>query len=186
MYICVRKRRIAYMDFKELVQKRRSIRKFTSEELSEDEVYALLRAALMSPSSKSSRCWEFVVVDDSETIARIAHSKSAGAEFLEGAPLVIAVIADTTVSDVWIEDASIASYNIQLQAEDMGLGSCWAQIRNRYMKDGTPADEVLHKLLGIPSNYEVLSVIGVGHKAMERQPQNEEKLLWEKVHLNKF
>lgn len=174
------------MDFKDLVQKRRSIRKFTNEELTEDQVYNLMRAALMSPSSKSSRCWEFVVVDDADTLSAIAHCKSAGAEFIEGAPLAVVVMADPTVSDVWIEDASIASYSIQLQAEDMGLGSCWAQIRNRCMEDGTPADEALHKLLSLPANFEVLSVIGVGHKAMERQPQNEEKLKWEKVHLNVY
>ena len=174
------------MNFSDLIQRRRSIRTFTVDELTEDEVYALMRAALMSPSSKSTRGWHFVTVDDKETISRIAHCKAAGAEFIEGAPLAIVVCADPTVSDVWIEDASIASFAIQLQAEDLGLGSCWAQIRNRSLADGTPADEVLHSLLGLPTNLSVLSVIGVGHKEKERRPQDEEKLLWENVHLNKF
>ena len=55
-----------------------------------------------------------------------------GASFLGDAALAIVVTADPLASDVWIEDASIASLMIQLQAEDMGLGSCWIQIRERY------------------------------------------------------
>ena len=50
--------------FSDLIKIRRSMRKFTPEELSQDEVVTLLRAALMSPSSKGTRAWEFVVVDD--------------------------------------------------------------------------------------------------------------------------
>ena len=58
-------------DFSELITKRRSMRKFTTEQLSEDDVVKLLKAALMSPSSKRSNCWEFVVVDDKETLDKL-------------------------------------------------------------------------------------------------------------------
>ena len=75
---------------------------------------------------------------------------------------------------------------IQLQAEDLGLGSCWAHMKGRFAADGTPADDVIHELLGIPDNLRVLCVIAVGHKGMERKPFNEEHLQWEKVHINKW
>ena len=71
-------------------------------------------------------------------------------------------------------------------AEDLGLGSCWAHMKNRNAADGTPADEVIHELLGIPDNLRVLCVIAVGHKGMERKPFNEAHLQWEKVHINKW
>ena len=166
-------------NFSDLIKQRRSMRKFTEEELTQDEVVALLRAALMSPSSKRSNCWQFIVVDDKHTLA-------SGADFLKDAPLAIVVLADPLASDVWIEDASIASILIQLQAEDLGLGSCWIQVRERYTATGMPADEYIHGVLDIPLQLQVLSIIAVGHKGMERKPFDESKLLWEKVHLNKY
>ena len=87
--------------FSELIRIRRSMRKFTEEELNQDEVVALLRAALISPSSKGVRPWEFVVVDNKELLQQLAHCKEHGAELVEGAPLAVVVLADPTQSDVW-------------------------------------------------------------------------------------
>ena len=96
------------------------------------------------------------------------------------------VMADPMASDVWIEDASIASIMIQLQAEDLGLGSCWVQVRERYTATGMPSDEFVRGVLDIPLQLQVLSVIAIGHKGMERKPFNEDHLQWEKIHINKF
>ena len=172
--------------FSELIRLRRSTRKFTEEELSQEQVELLLRAALMSPSSKRTNGWQFVVVDDKEMLQKLSQCKEAGAGFMAGAPLAIVVMADPMVSDVWIEDASVASLMIQLQAEDLGLGSCWVQVRERFTADGVSANEVVHELLDIPLQLQVLSIIAVGHKAQERKPFDEENLQWEKVHINKY
>lgn len=162
------------------------MRKFTDEELTQEEVELLLRAALMSPSSHRSTGWEFIAVDDKQTLAQLAESKDSGAAFVAEAPLAIVVAANPEVTDAWVEDASIAALMIQLQAEDLGLGSCWAHMHNRHAADGTPANDVIHELLGLPENLQVLCVIAVGHKGMERKPFNEEHLQWEKVHINKW
>lgn len=61
-----------------------------------------------------------------------------GAAFLADAAMAVVVMADPLASDVWIEDASIASIMIQLQAEDLGLGSCWIQVRERLPLPGCP------------------------------------------------
>ena len=162
------------------------MRKFTDEELTQEQVELLLRAALMSPSSHRSTGWEFIAIDDKQTLAQLAESKDSGAAFVAEAPLAIVVAANPEVSDAWVEDASIAALMIQLQAEDLGLGSCWAHMHNRHAADGTPANDVIHELLGLPENLQVLCVIAVGHKGMERKPFNEEHLQWEKVHINKW
>ncbi len=172
--------------FSDLIKTRRSMRKFTDEELTQEQVELLLRAALMSPTSKRTNGWQFIVVDDKDTLAKLSRCKEAGAAFLSEAPLAIVVTADPMVSDVWIEDASVASIMIQLQAEDLGLGSCWIQVRERFTADGVSAGEVVHELLDIPLHQQVLSIIAVGHKGMERKPFDEEHLQWEKVHINKF
>ena len=172
--------------FSELIKTRRSMRKFTDKELTQEEVELLLRAALMSPSSHRSTGWQFIAVDDKPTLARLAECKESGAAFVAEAPLAIVVMADPAVSDAWVEDASIAALMIQLQAEDLGLGSCWAHVKGRYAADGTAANTVVHELLDIPENMQVLCIIAVGHKGMERKPFNEEHLQWEKVHVNKW
>jgi nitroreductase len=109
-----------------------------------------------------------------------------GASFLKDATLAIVVMADPLASDVWIEDAAIASLMIQLQAEDLGLGSCWIQVRERFTANGIPSNEFVHDVLDIPLQLQVLSIVAIGHKGMERKPFNEEHLQWEKIHINKY
>ena len=174
------------MDFKNLIQTRRSMRKFTDEPLTQDDLVALMRAALMSPSSKACRAWEFIVVDDKQMLEQLAHCKDKGGDFISGASVAIVVLGNPEATDVWIEDASIAALMIQLQAEELGIGSCWVQIRNRYQADGTPANEVLQELLNIPSHLQCVSIIALGHKGMERKPFDESRLLWEQVHIGTY
>ena len=173
-------------NFSDLIRLRRSMRKFTSEELAPEEVVTLLKAALMSPTSKRSNSWQFIAVDDKETLDKLSRCKEHGAAFLADAALAIVVMADPLASDVWIEDASVASILIQLQAEDMGRGSCWIQVRERFTATGMSSDEYVHGILDIPLQLQVLSIIAIGHKGMERKPFDEEHLQWEKVHINKY
>ena len=173
-------------DFNELVKIRRSHRKFTDEEIRPEHVQSILRAALMSPTSKSQRAWQFVVVDDKTDIEKLADAKDLGSQFMKGAPLAIVVLGDPQKNDCWVEDGSIAAVSMQYQAEELGLGSCWVQMRGRGLADGTPADEVIRGVLDIPANLNTLCIIAVGHKADERKPQNEDNLKWENVHAEKY
>ena len=100
--------------FSDLIKNRRSMRKFTDQELTQEEVVALLKAALMAPSSKRSNCWQFLVVDDKDMLEKLSHCKEMGAAFLADAAMAVVVMADPLASDVWIEDAAIASIMIQL------------------------------------------------------------------------
>ena len=174
------------MEFKDLVQVRRSHRKFTDEEIDGEEVKLILRAALMAPTSKGQRAWHFVVVDDKLDLEKLSDAKDMGGQFLKGAPLAIVVLGDALQNDCWVEDGSIAAISMQYQAEALGLGSCWIQMRGRGLSDGTTADTVIRGVLDIPDNWSVLCILAIGHKADERKPQNEDRLKWENVHLNKF
>ena len=173
-------------NFSELLKVRRSMRKFTDGELTQEEVVTLMKAALMSPTSKRTNAWQFIMVDDKELLEKLSHCKAQASQFIADAPLAIVVTADPLVSDVWVGDASIASIIIQLQAEDMGLGSCWVQVRERFTASGMPSDEYVREVLDIPLQLQVLSVVAIGHKGMERKPFSEEHLQWEKVHINKY
>ena len=162
------------------------MRKFTDERLSSEDVAQLLKSALMSPSSKGKHAWHFVVVDDREMLEKLSMCKAQGADFLSGAAMAIVVVGDPSESDVWIEDASVASTVLLYQAEDLGLGACWIQVRERYTAEGVPADNIVRFLLNIPEPLRVVSIVAVGHKGMERKPFNEDRLLWDKVHVDRF
>ena len=173
-------------EFKDLVQLRRSHRKFTTEEIDAEDVRLIMRAALMAPTSKGQRAWQFVVTDDPMDIEKLSDAKDMGSQFMKGAPLAVAVLGDPMQNDCWVEDGAIAAISMQYQAEELGLGSCWVQMRGRGLADGTSADTVIRGVLDIPENLSVLCIVAFGHKVDERKPQNEDRLKWENVHLNKF
>lgn len=173
-------------DFASLITNRRSVRKFTGQLLNPEQTAMILKAGLMAPSSKKKTPWQFVVVEEKEMLEKLSLCKPHGAAFIEGCALAVVVLANVMESDVWIEDASIASIFMQLQAEDLGLGSCWCQIRNRQTENEEDASQYIRGLLDIPYQLEVLSVIGFGYKEKPGKPFDESRLQWEKVHLGKF
>jgi nitroreductase len=169
------------MNFEELIRQRRSVRQFTDEPLTESEVQTILRAALMSPSSKNSTPWKFVVVSDKDKLRQLAASKTSGAAFLESCVLAVVVCADSALSEAWVADASIASIYMQLQAEDLGLGSCWCHLHHRTTVDGTDSAQYVRQLLQITDPLEILSIIAFGHKAHPHKPFSDDRLQWQKV-----
>ncbi len=149
----------------EILRKRKSVRDFSEAGIEPEKVTALLESALLSPSSRNHDPWEFIAVEDRETIKKLAGSKKAGSSFIEKSPLVIAVTGNRDKSDVWIEDCSIATIIIQLTAESLDLGSCWIQIRRRETADGDLSENFVRKVLDIPENHSVLSLVAVGYPA---------------------
>jgi len=187
-------------DFHSLALRRHSIRKYTDQTIDASDVKLILEAALLAPTSKNSRPWQFVCVDEKSMLQRLAQCKPAGAMPVERCRLAVVVCADSTLSDPWVEDASIAAAFMQLQAEDLGLGSCWVQVRGRFTADGIPSEELIRhyielrgigvvdvqQLLGIPDTISVLCIVTFGHKDEERKPVDPSKLLWEKVHIGSW
>ncbi len=173
-------------NFLELLKQRRSTRVFTDELIDKETVCNLMRAVLMSPSGHRINPWEFVLVEDKAVLKALSQSKEHGSGLIEGAAMAVVVLADTTKTDVWIEDCSIASIILQLAAEEYGLGSCWVQMRLRKDADGVPAEDNVRALLGVPAHYAVLSIVALGHKAREAKPFDEEKMQWDKVHIGGF
>ena len=73
--------------FSELIKTRRSMRKFTEEELTQEQVVTLMKAALMAPTSKRSNAWQFIVVDDKETLKKLSFCKEQASQFIADAAL---------------------------------------------------------------------------------------------------
>ena len=174
------------MDFHQMLVNRHSIRRYTSEPLNPENVKTILQAALLAPSSKSKRPWQFIVVEDKEMLEKLSKAKKIASHPIAGATMAVVVISDPEQSDVFIEDTSIAAVFMQLQATALGLGSCWIQIRNRFSENGEPAEVLVQSLLGIPQYLPVECIITFGHSDETRKSVDVDKLLWEKVHIGKW
>lgn len=162
--------------FYELAKKRRSHRKFTDEIVTEEQIQTLLDVALMSPTSKGLRSYSFCVVENPELLQGLAGAKAIGSQFVSEAKCAIVVMAEPEISDVWIEDASTAAMSLLYQAEALGLGACWVQMRERKSSDGRDSEAIVRELLALPENKRILCLVALGHKGMERKEQNIERI----------
>jgi len=170
----------------DLLRTRRSVRQFQEKPVEPEKVDLLVEAMLRSPSSRGINPWEFVVVTDPETLTALARAKPHGASFIKNAPLAIVVCGDTTKSDVWVEDCSIAAIILHLAAADLGLGSCWVQLRKREFDAGTTSDAYVKKLLGLAENLAVEAVLAIGYAGEDKPGHPKSSLLYDKVSYEKY
>jgi nitroreductase len=169
-----------------LLRKRRSIRNYKPLTHRRREAFDTKRSTFALTFLTRINPWEFVLIDDKQTLIELSRSKQHGSEFLKNASLGIVILGNEKRSDVWIEDCSIASIIVQLAAEDLGLGSCWVQIRERNHNDEISSEQYVQQLLRIPSHMRVLSIIGIGYPNEKKEPVANEKLQFRKIHHNKY
>lgn len=173
-------------DFHDLAKQRRSIRKYTEAALDPEQVELILSAALRAPTSRNRHSVQFVVVEDAAKRHALSRAREHISAFVAEAPLAIVVLGDPTVTRHWVEDAAIAATYIQLQAADIGLGSCWYQVNNTLTSAGQEAGEYVRQLLNIHYQLEPVAVIAIGNKAEDPAPRPTDELHWEKIHLHEF
>ncbi|MEG2613634.1 MAG: nitroreductase family protein [Alistipes sp.] len=154
------------MEFKEIIHKRRSVRKFSDRTVPQEVIDRLLDAALVAPSSKNTRSTHFLIVTDHAAIEQIAEMRDSGSGFVKNASLVILVLGEANV-DLWRENAAISATVLQLACVDEGLSSCWVQINDRPRSKENPAGEkaidFLRTFLPIPADCEALCAIAAGY-----------------------
>ena len=172
--------------FLDQIAQRRSVRKFQNRPVEKEKIDQLVEAALRSPSSRSFNPWRFIVVDQADLLEKLSTAKPHGAAFLKNAPLAIVVCGDTSASDVWVEDTAIASTFIHLAAQDLGLGSCWIQIRKREHDANSDAGEYIGTLLDIPPHLSVESVLAIGYPDEAKKGHTRESLDFDKVFYNGY
>lgn len=172
--------------FYDLLKTRRSIRKYQPGEIEPEKLETLKKAALLTPSSRGRRSWEFIFVTDRETLQKLSRCREGASGFLAGAALGIVVMGDQELSDVWTEDASIAAMTLHLAAHSLGLGSCWIQVRNRDHSAELKAGEYVKELLGVPEKFQMECILAVGYPAEEKPPCDEAGLSYGKVHKNRY
>lgn len=151
------------------IRARRSIRRFTSEPVSDEALKALLEAAMSAPSAGNQQPWEFVVIKDRSVLDEIPNVHPH-AQMCRQAPAAIVVCGDLerdTHRGFWVQDCAAATQNILIAAADMGLGSVWCGVHPR-------EDRVsgLRNLLGLPDHIMPLALIPIGHPDEKKPPSD--------------
>lgn len=175
------------MSLQDILEKRHSVRRYTEEKIPDEAIRQILNAGLLSPSSRSIRPWEFIVVRDPEMLAYLSKCRAGGAAaMLEGADGAIIVIADPEKSDVWIEDCSIALSNMHIMASSLGIGSCWIQGRLRNATDDVKTEDYLRERLAFPKSYRLEAILSLGMPASAHDPHAPGTVPTEKIHWEKY
>lgn len=173
------------MDLLEIMKNRRSIRKYNDKDISEENLEKILQAALLSPTAKGIKSWDFIVIKDKKTLELLSECK-VGAKFVKDANVAIAVLGDMNKTNTWIEDCSIAMSNMHLMASFLNVGSCWIQIRERTNENGIDSEIYAKKILKFPDNYRLLALLVLGETEEKLKPNEITETLKSKVHKEIF
>lgn len=169
------------MEMLNVMLTRRSVRRYTDEKLSDEQLKKILSAALLAPSGHSKYPCKFIVVRNRELLEKMSHCRKGVAKMLEGAAAAVVVIADRDKSDTFVEDSCVAMMNMELMAWSMGIGNCWIQIRNREAEDDSPSETYLRGLLNFPENFACQAILSMGFPAKEPRARELDKLDFDKV-----
>ena len=174
------------MDFLEVIEKRRSVRRYSDKPVERELLDAIVRVAQTAPSSRNSKSSAFMIVEDKDTLVALSQMRDSGCALLSGATSAIVVMGDETKTDLWVDNCAIAATTIQLAIVDEGLASCWVHVNDRPClkdePDGAKADDFLRSLLGIPEHYGILCAVALGYSDYEPKPlppyEGEERVHW--------
>jgi len=148
----------------DLIKKRRSIRRYTDEPVSDADVRAMLEAAMAAPSADNIQPWEFIVVRDRALRQQLAETHPWAAMCAQ-APVVFVMCGHGRQSTHWVEDVSAATENLLLAAAGLDLGAVWVGV---YPNERS--EEHVRRALSIPRDLRVLCLVPVGHPAESKSP----------------
>ncbi|MFI3319059.1 MAG: nitroreductase family protein [Rikenellaceae bacterium] len=164
----------------ESIMTRTSVRSYTSQEVEQEKIETMLRAAMAAPTGMNKQPWEFIVVTDPEILAQLP-SVARGMSMAANAPLAIVVLGDTKVSGSWVLDCSAATENILLAAHAMGLGAVWCGVEPN---NDTDRSGKMSKLMNLPDGVKALNAIIIGYP--DSEPKIKDKWKVEKIHRNEY
>lgn len=169
------------MDVLQAISTRRSIRKFTGEPLSNEELEAVLRAGFWAPSAHNFQPWHFVVIRDAEKLEHIAKKHPYG-KMAPNAGCAVIVCGDPEKQNVegfLVEDCSAAMQNMLLAAHGTGLGAVWCGIY-----PSKELVELIRETINLPESIIPVGMMVIGHKAQEREAA--ERYDAAKIHYNQW
>lgn len=163
------------MDFKDVVKKRRSTRRFTGKPVETEKLRAAMELALLAPSSKNTRSTRLMAVTNLDKVHALSRLRDFGSSLLDEAGAAIVVLGDSEASPMWEINAAIMANTLQLALVDQGLASCWVHVgKYRTLQDdpeSQTSDSYVKEILPeIPQHYSVLNIVAVGYADYTPKP----------------
>lgn len=180
------------MTFDELVQRRRSVRRYSDRPVAKEDILKCLEAARLAPSGCNSQPWHFIVIDEPGLRKRVAERIFSGVyamnKFAKDAPVLVAVVSEKEKflasfggqvrnTSYCLVDIGIACEHLVLQAQELGIGSCWI---------GWFDEKALKEELKIPKTKKIDIVIVLGHPGDDRIVPKTRKALAEISSFNAY
>jgi len=166
------------MIIKEILN-RRSVREYKEKAVLEEDITEIIKAGQFAPTASNNQAVEFLVIRDQQTKDKIFEI--VGQEFIKEASVLIIPVSNTTQTNCPVQDLSIASENMFLQATALGLGTVW-----KALKAEDAEEEKIKKLLGIPEQYMAINIIPVGYPKEKTIPHPDEDFNAQKIHHEKW
>ncbi len=161
------------MDVFEAIRKRRSVRSYTGDPISKEDLKKIVAAGRLAATGSNKQPWDFIVVTDRETIDQLRIASS----WMDKAGAVIAVVLDPS-SRWWVEDGSAAVENMLLAATALGYGSCWLEGYT------VPREDEFKALLGVPEGKRLLTLVPIG--VPTAWPTKEKRSLEDVLHWERY
>ena len=159
-------------DVLDVIRKRRTVRKFTDEDASDEHVETILEMAMYAPTYMNRKPWHFVVIRDKELQERLGETLGIR-PYIQEAAVVIAVYGDPQISSTWNLDGAAAIENILIAATALGLGSAWAGSAGNLAWG--EAEKLMQAELKVPSGFRALSLVCLGHTAKMVVPHTKDE-----------
>ncbi len=166
------------MIIKEILN-RRSVREYKDKEIPEEYIIEIIKAGQFAPTARHNQAVEFIIVKNQKTKDEIFEI--VGQEFVKTAQVLIIPVTDTTKTNCPMQDLSVASENMFLQATALGLGTVWKALKTEFNEE-----EKIKKLFGIPEKYKVINIIPVGYPKEKPVPHTDEDFDAKKIHREKW
>ena len=171
------------VEFEEIINTRRSIREYSDEQVNDEDILKILKAGMQAPGSRlGAEPWEFIVIKNKETLAKIGEIKPR----VTNAPVAILLVANIErafYKTVWQQDMGAAAENMLLEAVNLGLGGLW---------NGVAPDEErmadIGKIVGIEdiTNLKPYCIITVGYPAEGWENKFMDKFDESRIHHEKY
>jgi len=154
------------MEFYDVVEGRKSIKKFKNIPINAEKLARMINAAMMSPSWKNNTSYKFILVDEKNELEQISKSilnkDNSAAQSIIDAPMTAVIVSDPNASgeienkEYYLVDSAIAMEHFVLAATNEGYGTCWIAAID---------EEIIKKTLSIPQNYKVVAITPIGEIA---------------------
>lgn len=163
------------------ILKRRSIRKFKSDPIKEEDINEIIKAAQFAPTGMNNKSVEYIVIKDQEIKNKICEilNRFCIQNLVKEAPILIIPIIDNKKSGAIIEDLSVSNAFMMLQATELGIGTLWKHIQEEVRAE-------IREILQIPDKFSFINLIALGYPKNYPGLHTDAEFKLEKIHTNKY